>query len=52
MKFILGDKLIYRYMYSRDMYDDKLGIMYIMFYLREWNWLRGMVFEYKIWLVL
>lgn len=28
MKFILGNKLIYRYMYCRDMYDDKLGIMY------------------------
>lgn len=26
MKFTLGDKLIYRHMNSRDMYDDKSGI--------------------------
>lgn len=28
MKFTLGNKLIYRHMYSRDMYDDKSGITY------------------------
>lgn len=26
MKFTLGNKLIYRHMYRRDMYDDKSGI--------------------------
>lgn len=34
MKFILSNKLIYRYMYSRDMYDDKLGIMYNVLFER------------------
>lgn len=45
MKFILGNKLIYRYMYCRDMYDDKLGIMYNVLFERM-----KLVKRYGVWI--
>lgn len=60
MKFILGNKLIYRYMYCRDMYDDKLGIMYNVLFermklvKRYGVWIKNLIsiVEKKLWLIL